>query len=130
MTSRNAFVQAIVCLALTATMALGISGCKKEGIGGNAEVAFHVKHHETVIPFAKVYIKYGTKEFPGTDLSLYDDSTLTDAEAHGHFHGLVKGDYYVYGVGYDSSISDVVVGGIPVQLKAKQVLEIDVPVTE
>lgn len=109
---------------------LAFAACKEEGPGGSSEIAFHVLHHETEIPFAMVYIKYGSKEFPGTDPSAYDDSTMTDAVAHGHFHDLVKGDYYLYGVGFDSSISEVVVGGIPVNLGNKATLEVDIPVTE
>jgi hypothetical protein len=123
---KNSILFSLVLLIAVAFL----GGCKKEGIGGNSEVSFHVKHHSTTIPFAKVYIKYDSKEFPGTDVTVYDDSTTTDAAAHGHFHDLVKGDYYLYGVGYDSSISQVVKGGVPVNLKTNEELEVDVPVTE
>lgn len=107
-----------------------LSGCKKEGIGGNAEVSFSVEHHEQIIPYATVYIKYGAKEFPGATTTLYDDSVVTDAASHAHFHELIKGDYYLYGVGYDSTISSVVKGGLGITLKAKDALETSVPVTE
>ncbi|MEY3443895.1 MAG: hypothetical protein RLZZ519_2176 [Bacteroidota bacterium] len=112
------------------TLLAFVSGCKKEGIGGNAEVAFTVEHHEDMIPYATVYIKYGAKEFPGATTSVYDDSVLTDATSHGHFHELVKGDYYLYGVGYDSAVSEIVKGGIGLSLDAKDALETTVPVTE
>jgi hypothetical protein len=126
MNSRSIFVSFFLFAALLVV----VSGCKKEGIGGSSTIAAHVKHHESIIPFAKVYIKYGAKEFPGTTLTAYDDSLQTDAEAHGHFEDLVKGDYYLYGIGYDSAISSVVTGGIAVKLPNKEELEVDVPVTE
>ncbi len=119
----------IFSFALLALL-FSLSGCKEEGIGGNAEVAFTVEHHEDMIPYATVYIKYGAKEFPGATTSVYDDSVLTDATSHGHFHELVKGDYYLYGVGYDSAVSEIVKGGIGISLDAKDALETTVPVTE
>lgn len=127
MKSRSIFVSFIALFALVITLA---SGCKKEGIGGNSTISVSVKHHEALIPHAKVYIKYGAKEFPGATLTNYDDSLETDAVAHGHFDDLVKGEYYLYGVGYDSAISEVVSGGISVKLSKGSELEVDVPVTE
>lgn len=107
------------------------AACERDGVGGNAEVHFYVKHHEVLIPHAMVYIKYGAKESPGTDLTAYDDSAQADAAGHGHFHELLKGDYYLYGVGYDSAGGYPVTGGIPIKItKGSQELETDVPVTE
>jgi len=43
------------------------------------------------------------------------------------------GEYYLYGVGYDSSISAPVFGGIPIKIKyseRKETIEINVPVIE
>jgi hypothetical protein len=118
---------------LSLTLFVGFAsfyGCTKEGVGGTAEIGCLVKHHDTLIPFAKVYIKYDAQESPGTNGSLYDDSLTTDAAAHGHFHDLQKGDYYLFSVGYDSSISSVVSGGLPVKIKAGEVFETEVQVTE
>jgi hypothetical protein len=111
-------------------LALALTSCKKEGIGGSSTIATMAKHHSTPIPYAKVYLKYNAQESPGTDVTAYDDSLTTDAEGHGHFEELEKGDYYVYGVGYDSSITAVVTGGVPVKLKKGEEAETVVPVTE
>lgn len=127
MKSRTLFMA--ICAMLVLTLSL-VTGCKKEGIGGDSTIAVHVKHHEALIPHSMVYIKYGAKEFPGATLTNYDDSLMTDDAAHGHFEELVKGDYFLYGVGYDSSISEVVTGGIAVKLSKGSELEVDVPVTE
>lgn len=108
--------------------------CTKEGTGGDAELMGTVKHHSLAIPGAIVYIKYGAKEFPGTELSKYDASTTASlSDAHYHFEGLKRGNYYLYGVGYDSSINSVVTGGVAVKIKfgdRKGVTEQDVQVVE
>jgi hypothetical protein len=126
-----------ILIGFTVLVALSFTSCEKEGTGGNAEIAVWVKHHDELISGATVYIKYGAKEFPGEDLSLYDDSevcgTEGEDEGHTHFHDLKKGDYYLYAIGYDSSIAQIVKGGIPIEItKEKQdsETEIDVPVTE
>lgn len=109
--------------------------CKKNGTGGDSEIAVWVKHHGSLIPGATVYIKYGAKEFPGTDVSKYDASKVCGTAGHGaghtHFEGLLKGDYYLYATGYDSSIAMPVTGGIPVKIKKNgEEVEAEVPVTE
>ncbi|MDQ3191100.1 MAG: hypothetical protein M3Q58_05850 [Bacteroidota bacterium] len=109
--------------------------CKKEGVGGKVELAVFVKHHKELIPNAVVYIKYGAKEFPGPDSENYDDSAICGSDVHHlghtHFKDLKKGDYYLYSVGYDSTINLPVTGGIPVQIKEKAgEVTVDIPVTE
>jgi hypothetical protein len=116
----------ILAIALSTTF----SACHKEGTGGKSSVSGSVKHHEALIPNCVVYIKYGTKEFPGKDLSKYDASVTADANAHYEIKDLRKGDYYLYGAGYDNSIMETVTGGIAVQLKYNKETETDVPVTE
>jgi len=119
-----------ICLLLVFSVS-----CKRDGAGGDAEISVHVKHHDNLIPGAKVYIKYGAKDFPGSDVSQYNDSkeagTVGHSKGHTHFPNLLKGDYYLYSVAYDSSISMQVSGGIYVKIKKKgEEIETDVPVTE
>jgi len=106
--------------------------CDKAGTGGQATINGHVKHHNTSVPGSMVYLKYGAVEFPGSDIDLYDESTLSSSgDGHYEFKSLKKGDYYIYGVGYDSTISAAVVGGVPLKIKKKtEIVEMDVPVTE
>jgi len=107
------------------------SSCGKEGLGGEAVIKGYVKHHSAPIPNAVVYIKFGSKESPGSNTSSYDESVTADANAFYEITGLKKGDYYLYGVGMDTAISKAVVGGIPVEIKKrKEVVQADVPVTE
>jgi hypothetical protein len=125
----------IISLVLVIFLSTTFFSCKKNGTGGESEISVFVKHHETIISGATVYIKYGAKEFPGTDLSKYDNSkvcgTIGHLAGHAHFEEMLKGDYYLYSVGYDSTISQAVSGGIYVRVKSKhEHVEVDVPVTE
>jgi len=114
------------------------SSCKKEGPGGEAELSVFVKHHGKAIPGSIVYIKYGADEFPGEDVTKYDDSKVTETSGalagHAHFPDLRKGDYYLYAVGLDSISPGQVLpvkGGIPVEVKSKSgEIDVDVPVSE
>ena len=119
-------------IIMVISLVLAVS-CKKNGTGGEATVAAITKHHERKIPFSKVYIKYGAKEFPGIDVSKYDASQTTDKEGHTHFENLRYGDYYFYGIGYDSVAQAVVKGGVGLDIKRnerKQEFELNVSITE
>lgn len=111
-------------------MLFTFTSCRKEGTGGKSSVSGTVKHHNTLIPNAIVYIKYGATEFPGTNTTVYDASITADAKAHYEFKDLRKGDYFLYGVGHDVNISEIVLGGIGVKLKYNQETITDIPVTE
>lgn len=108
-----------------------ISSCKKEGDGGSATITGYTKHHAKPISSAVIYIKYGAKEFPGTSPSSYDASVTSDANGKFEFKNLNKGNYYLFGSGYDSAISAPVIGGVPVNIKNKgETVNANVPITE
>ena|ERR1035437_8376714 len=117
-------------IILFGLLLISFSACHKEGVGGKSSVSGSVMHHSKLIPNAIVYIKYGATEFPGADVSLYDASVLTGADAHYEFKDLRKGDYYLYGVGNDNSIPGIVTGGIGIKLKYNKTTSTDVPVVE
>jgi len=96
------------------------SACHKAGPGGNSSVSGTVKHHSLPIPNCIVYIKYGATEFPGTDVSIYDNHVTADANAHYEFTSLYKGNYFLYGVGFDNTIMQTVTGGIGIKLKKNE----------
>lgn len=120
------FLPALFLLALS----LGFSSCVQEGPGGTSTINGVAAHHDLPIPDTKVYILYGSKESPGTDPALYDDSTTANSSAEFSFTGLQKGEYYLYGIGYDSAIGEPVRAGIPVDLESGKTVEVVVPVTE
>ena len=108
---------------------------KKNGTGGENTIVAYPKHHGLIIPNATVFIKYGATELPGVNASDFDDSKVAVKEgsgnAHVHFEGLLKGDYYLYSVGFDSTINESVSGGIAVKITSKSgEQEVDVPVVE
>jgi hypothetical protein len=122
------FVTLVACL-------LTITACKKNGTGGDNSIAAFPKHHGVTIPNATVYIKYGATELPGKSASDYDDSKIAIKEgtgdAHAHFEGLLKGDYFIYAIGYDSTVSEIVTGGVAVKITSKSgEKDVEIPVTE
>lgn len=106
-------------------------GCKKNQLGGKSTISGTIKHHAKVIGNATVYIKFNAKEFPGTDVSVYDDKVTADASGN-YTIKCYKGDYYLFAVGYDYAIEPpyTVVGGSPVHIRTKEDVQIDLAVTE
>lgn len=117
------FLTALSCSMLT-------TSCKKEGPGGKSSVSGTVRHHAVTVPNAIVYIKYGEMEFPGDNVSAYDASVVTDANAHFEFKELERGNYFLYAVGHDTTIMQNVKGGVGVVLKKDEAKASDVAVTE
>lgn len=120
----------IILTALAANFLVMLSSCKKEGTGGKASLTGYVRHHGIAIPDAAVYIKFGAKEFPGTDISSYDDQVMADAAGMYTFSSLYKGDYYLYAVGYDNAGMYTVIGGVGIDISRNKSYSLDVPVTE
>lgn len=119
-------------LLIFSTLAsLIFTSCEKEGIGGEGKFFGNIMHHNIPIPNATIYIKYGAEEFPGDDISIYDDSQEADSTGYYSFDNLNKGDYYLYSRGYDATILDSVSGGIRARIVKKGAeVEVSVPTTE
>ncbi len=112
---------------------LFFTSCKKNGTGGKADISATVTHHDHNIPFSTIHIKYGAKDFPGTNLGVYDNHIQTDANGKADLSHLRYGDYYLYGTGYDSTILAPISGGDHLQIKwsqRKKTIAFTVPVTE
>ncbi len=115
------------------------TSCKKAGLEGDNIVAAYLQHHGKPIfshssPNYRdtLYVKFNAVELPGTKPSDFDKVFIGEVgEDHVHIHGLQIGKYYLYGVGWDTTISQRVSGGIPIELKQLTAeTTIDVPVTE
>ena len=130
---QNNFKQSIQLVKIT-TLIFVIAlffGCKKNQIGGKAVLKGIVAHHGVPIPNAYVYIKYNALEFPGDDYTLYDTYVIANNE--GNFTvNLYKGKYYVFAKGYDLNIPApyLVSGGLSVNIRNREKLTKDIPVTE
>lgn len=108
-----------------------LCSCKKNQAGGNAEIRGRVLHHSSPVPNATVYIKYNAREFPGSDISLYNTQVIADASA-GFSFKCYKGDYYLYGKGEEQRPDTLISvdGGVPVTVRSKEVVEANVAVSE
>ena len=114
-------------------LVLLFAGCTKfnEGFTGTSRIYGTVKHHDDPIPNAIVYIKFKATELPGLNPEDYDESVVADDAGAYDITGLGAGEYYLFGIGYDSSISEAVIGGIPIMIKKDGNEEMtDIPVTE
>lgn len=115
-------------------VSISLISCKQEaGEGGKARISGKVLHHEAAIPFASVFIQYGTSEFPGASASLYQDSVKTNEAGQFVFEGLKKGKYYLYCTGYDGAWTppSVVFGGIPAEIyQRREDVQVNIPVSE
>ncbi|MGZ3863328.1 MAG: hypothetical protein ACXVPN_07895 [Bacteroidia bacterium] len=123
----------LVKIVMVAFLLYAISACRKNGTGGKADISATVIHHDHVVPYTVIYIKYGAKDFPGTNLSNYNDYVTTDQNGHADISHLRQGDYYLYGVGYDSTIMSPIGGGGHISIKwsqRKKTIAFTVPVTE
>ena len=113
---------------------VGINSCEKDGLKGDATIVAFPQHHGKNIFGATVYVKFKTKDLPANPTTNYDLKIVGDAnEEHVHIRGLLWGDYYLYAVGYDSTIHLPVVGGIAVPItwdKRQTEIDINVPVSE
>ena len=114
--------------------ALSFFGCKKNQLGGKSNIKGKIMHHDTPIPYAKIYIKFKATEFPGESTSAYD-ATLT-ADHNGNFliDKIYRGQYYFYAIGSDPGVSaaaDNVKGGVALKVKMmKEITGFEIPVVE
>jgi hypothetical protein len=123
----------LAAMAVISSTAL-FTACKKDpkaGKGGKAVLKITAKHHGTVIDNCMIYIKYNTKDLPAD--KKFDDSaksTWVNNTSVATFANLNKGDYYLYGVGYDSAIAQTVVGGSPYVISEETEQSYNISVTE
>jgi hypothetical protein len=102
------------------------------GLGGNATLVIKPVHHGLPIDSCKVYVKFNSKE--AVTIDQYD---LSMRVAKNYlmipvavFENLKKGDYYIYGEGWDPSIFSYVKGGMPYTISEEKEIELLLPVTE
>ena len=79
-----------------------------------------------------MYVKFNTQQFPGENPSLYDLQITADTtENHIEIENLKRGQYFIYMTAFDTSIADVVKGGIPTLVTSSSgEIDLNVPVTE
>lgn len=113
-----------------------VQSCKQKssaGLGGNANLIINAKHHGLAIDSCTIYVKFNSVDAP-SNLSDYDLSQTLILDANNisstTFKGLKKGDYYIYGQGWDPSIAEAVKGGLPYTISEEKDMNLTVSVTE
>lgn len=116
-------------------MVLGTASCKREdpepkaGKGGNAVLNIVPRHHAKIIDSCLVFIKYNAQDFP----SHFDDSVWckpVNGVSTAIFTGLTKGQYYIFGRGYDEDIDQICIGGGPFTITEEGELHYSLAITE
>lgn len=123
----------IIFFTITCLLLFTIS-CKRKttgGIGGNATLKIFPKHHNLPIDSCTIYIKFNSSELPANgNYDMEEKVIKVGNESYATLSGLKKGYYYIYGYGWDPSISENVKGGIPYRIKEETEISITLPVTE
>lgn len=117
-------------------LTLGAASCSREdkaGKGGEATLKVTPQHHGNNIEQCVIYLKYNASTPPSATTEGYDENiavAMEDGKPVATFTKLKKGKYYIYGYGYDPTISQDVKGGIPFEITSETVIATNVPVTE
>lgn len=98
--------------------------CTKEGLDGKFIISGTAMHHSEIIANTKVWVAFGASEFPGKVRENYDLEIQADLNGRFSVENLKKGNYYFYGMGYDSLIQDSVFGGMRIAVN-KNNAEVD-----
>lgn len=103
------------------------------GKGGNGVLLVTPRHHGRAIDSATIYIKYNATDAP-TD-GKYDDSARcvpVSGIPVATFSGLKKGNYYLYGYGWDPTLTppQAVKGGFAYNLATETTQSFDLAVSE
>ncbi len=117
-----------IIIILVSLFLLGIVSCKKEGKGGKSIIKGSISHHGVSVPGLPVYIKYGAVDFPGSDISNYDDETSVNSQGEYRFEELRKGDYFLFSNGFDNQYSEFVSGGVSVNIRKNEEKNVVIPV--
>jgi hypothetical protein len=123
--NRIAFLLCI-SIALVATGA-----CKKNGVGGTAEIHALIYHGTTaLVGTTTLYVKFDATTEPSNPTTNYDLKVQGEPDDnHVHVENLRPGDYYLYAVSFDSLAMVAVKGGTAATIKwseRKKTKEVDV----
>ena len=113
---KNQFKLVLGIVILTGIL-FTVSSCKEKctgGSGGSTTIVAFPKHHGADTKPLWAFVKFNTKDSPGTSPANYDLQIAGDTtENHIELENLKCGDYYIYMIAIDPGINDTVVGGVP-----------------
>ena len=129
----------ILCVLLCYT----VTGCGKKNTvipSGDVSIEVYVKHHQVPIAYSKVFVKYNTLVFPGTDTNLYDTYKIADLNGYLRFDNLENGnkEFVLFAIGidpdWDSSHNTKVWGYVPIAITTSpgesKETKVTIPVSE
>lgn len=120
-------------LLLVAGLFLFLAACKKEEDESTATLKVTPRHHGRAIDSCTIYLKYNATDVPAN--GKYDDSAVC-VQVGGipvaTFSGLKKGNYYVFGHGWDAGWTppSPVRGGFAYPLTGEPQQTLDLAVSE
>lgn len=122
----------ILATLITGSVAL-ISSCKKNDVGGDAEIHAKIFHGSTpMIGTTTLYVKFGAKTEPVEPTTNYDLKLSGEPDDnHVHVEDLRPGNYYLYAEAFDSTQMLSVKGGVATTVKwgeRKKIKEVEVQV--
>ena len=79
-------------------------------VKGTNMLKVSVMHHTLPLKGINVYLKFNATEFPGTDTSLYEWSSVSNNSGIAVFESLFEGNYFLYAKGLDTNIGQEVMG--------------------
>lgn len=123
-------------LFLAGTLIIFFTSCDKNddnndsenystGFGGASEISVYVRsqYYQTLIPAARIFVKFGATTFPGEDTTLYDAAYSCGTYSHGlghvHVENLHQGAYWLFTVVHDSASATVMYGGNDIVLETE-----------
>jgi hypothetical protein len=127
---KSALLLALCCFLMSScTHDLPVIG----GKGGNAVLKVTPKHHTNKIDSCTIHIKYNAIDAPAG--GFYDDSAKcikVGGVPVATFIGLKRGNYYLYGNGWDPTLSPpkAVKGGFAYFIQDETTQSLDLAVTE
>ncbi len=82
-------------------------------------VTFKTQHHQRVLPFIDVYLKYHTGDtFPGyDDISVFDTVITGNDFGDATFPEIPVGKHWVVGFGEDNLLNEPVRGNLPFEIE-------------
>lgn len=87
-------------------------------VTGTNRIIVTVIHHTYVVPNMRIFLKNNATEYPGSDTTLYNWKTSSDASGTAIFNNLFEGNYFLYATGFDQQIGLNVIGASPVVLNS------------
>jgi hypothetical protein len=131
---KNKIIRALI----TGAMITFVS-CKKNGLGGEATIVVFMKHHGNIIKNHAgypdtIFIKFKAVDLPGTTPDKFDTYFVGNVgEDNIHCKGLRAGEYFLFGVGMDSTGPYRVKGGAAIKIawsQRKKEIDTDLAVSE